>query len=71
MTSPTTLRIRLDTESGADPDAVWRAVRSATGGYLASQGLTGVDVVRAQEPPDPGTRGGKYRQVIAASTAEA
>ncbi|MGN6576048.1 MAG: hypothetical protein ACTHKG_10180 [Nocardioides sp.] len=65
MTSPTTLRIRLDTEPGADPEQVWAGVRAATAGYLAAQGLAGVELVRAPEPPEPARPGGKYRQVIA------
>lgn len=33
--------------------------------YLVRQGLTTIDLVRADEPPEQNARSGKFRQVIA------
>lgn len=65
QTSPTTLRVRLDVEQGADPDTVWDGVRAKVAAYLAAQEVPDVDIVRGVEQPEQSPGSAKYRQVIA------
>ena len=64
QTTPVTLRVRLRTVPGADPDAVWNAVQGEITSLLARRGLDRVKLERAKEPPEQ-SAGGKYRPVIA------
>ena len=61
--SPTTLRVRLRTAAGADPDTTWRAVHAEITRVLGQHNLAHVVVERAEEPPEQ-SAGGKYRAVI-------
>ncbi|WP_416972976.1 phenylacetate--CoA ligase family protein [Streptomyces sp. 4F14] len=63
QTTPTTLRVRLATAPGADPDTVWRASHDELTRLLADHHLDDVTVERAEEPPHQ-TPGGKYRTVV-------
>jgi phenylacetate-coenzyme A ligase PaaK-like adenylate-forming protein len=63
QTTPTSLRVRIQPAAGADPDQVWRAVRSEVGQVLAARSLGHVAVARAEEPPEQ-SPGGKFRAVI-------
>ncbi len=63
QTAPTTLRVRLRPEAGADPDRVWQAVRSEISRLLAEHGICHVSVERGEEAPER-SQGGKYREVI-------
>lgn len=69
QTGPSTLRVRLERKAGVDEEVVWRDVATNLAAYLARQGVTGVHVVRASEPPEQGARFGKFRQVIAVPRA--
>lgn len=61
--TPNTLRVRLLVEAGADPEAVWQAVRDGLTRLLADHRLGHVRLERAEEPPEQ-SAGGKYRPVI-------
>jgi len=69
QTAPTTLRVRLRLESGADPDRVWRTVHGELKHLLDSHDLHRVTIERGEEPPEQST-GGKVRQVIPLAKAE-
>ena len=64
---PRSLKVRLETEKGADEGAVWRSVETRTRRYLAAQGAATVSVGRDPAPPAPDPRSGKFRQVWAVS----
>jgi len=66
QTGPASLRLRLDLAPDAPADGVWDAACSSLAGYLADQGLAGVEVVRAAEPPEVSATSGKFRQVLSA-----
>jgi phenylacetate-CoA ligase len=74
QTAPDTLRLRLEAWPGADAQAAWGAASRAVQDYLAAQGVGGVSLVRAPEPPQADPVSGKFRQVWAelqaASTSE-
>lgn len=63
QTTPTTLRVRLRLDPGAEPNGVWRAVHAALARLLKAHGLDQVAIERADEPPEP-SAGGKYRTVV-------
>ena len=63
QTAPNQLTVRL--QATGDAGAVWMAVRRRVKAYLASQGLTMVAVERADEPPAPNPRSGKFRHIWA------
>lgn len=63
QTTPTNLRVRLRTASGANPDSVWQSLHTEITHLLATHHLDHVSVERAEEPPAP-SPGGKYRPVI-------
>lgn len=66
QTGSSTLRLRLEPREDADIEPVWHAVTKAPRSFLIAQGLAGVDIIRADEPPEQNGRSGKFRQVIAA-----
>lgn len=65
QTGPSSLTLRLDFRSDAEPQQVWDRTCAALTEYLDSQGVPGVQILRAPEPPVHNIRSGKYRQVIA------
>ncbi|MGZ8725011.1 MAG: phenylacetate--CoA ligase family protein [Aeromicrobium sp.] len=69
QTGPTSIRLRLEAETGADAEQMWRVAAANLNAYLVSQGLADVELVRASEPPQQSVRSGKFRQVIAGSQA--
>ena len=71
QTGPATIRLRLEPEAGTDAEAVWTGALERLRAYLADQGLHGVELIRADEPPAQDPRSGKFRQVIAAPTGTA
>lgn len=70
QTAPTSLRVRLRLEAGAEPDRVWEVLRSAVTRLLAEHGLGHVAVERGEEPPERSS-GGKVRKVIPLAREEA
>ncbi len=65
QTGPATLRVRLDVDSTADAETVWRGLVGRLAGYLHTVGLDNVELFRAPEPPEGRERpGAKFRQVI-------
>ncbi|MCC3650616.1 phenylacetate--CoA ligase family protein [Streptomyces sp. S07_1.15] len=63
QTTPTTLRVRVRTSTGADPDTVWTAVRAEIVGLLTAHQVGHCTVERGHEPPQQ-SAGGKFRVVI-------
>jgi phenylacetate-coenzyme A ligase PaaK-like adenylate-forming protein len=66
---PTSILLRLNLEPKAPAEQVWDSVCSKLAEYLATQGLAGIDIIRATEPPEGSATSGKFRQVIAAPPA--
>jgi phenylacetate-coenzyme A ligase PaaK-like adenylate-forming protein len=58
-----TLRVRLEPVRGADYEQVWENLASNLRDYLALQGLAGIRLLRAPEPPRRDARSGKFRQM--------
>lgn len=67
-TGPHTLRLRLEPQPGVDADGLRNVVEHNLNAYLASQGLAGVRLIHAAEPPRSDPRSGKFRQVVATSS---
>jgi phenylacetate-CoA ligase len=65
QTGPARLEVRLEPDSRADADQVWRDTRARLHRFLADLGLPDIAVVRAEGPPERSARSGKFRQVIA------
>ncbi|MFG1686513.1 phenylacetate--CoA ligase family protein [Nonomuraea sp. NPDC049269] len=63
QTAPTTLRVRLQPEEGADADRVWQAVRGEIAHLLTEHKVGDVTLEHAEEPPQQAP-GGKYRRII-------
>lgn len=61
--APTSLSIRLQPASGADPERIWQAVHAEITRLLTDHELDHITVNRAAEPPQQ-TPGGKFRAVI-------
>lgn len=61
--TPTSLRVRLRTAPGFDPERVWEALSHLLTGLLTAHKLGHVKVERDQGPPAR-SFGGKYRRVI-------
>lgn len=61
LTTSSTLRVRLQSRAGADPDHVWDEVRAKLVRMLSDHGLSHVTVDRATEPPElsPGGKSGR------------
>jgi hypothetical protein len=70
QTTSNTLRVRLQSRAGADPDHVWDEVRAKLVRMLSDHGLSHVAVDRAAEPPEL-SPGGKFRSVIPSPAAAA
>ena len=60
---PITLRVRLETEAGADRAHTWEELHRRLYGYLAVQGVPSVKIELAQEDPQSDPVSGKFRQV--------
>lgn len=65
QTELTTLRIRLETEPGANEIQVWTDLVSRVRTYLSAQGIPYVTLEHASERPAPHPVSGKFRQVWA------
>lgn len=63
QTTPTTLRVRFQVQSGAAPDDVWRSLHRDFGELFAEHGLGHVTMERGEEAPQR-SPGGKYREII-------
>jgi hypothetical protein len=63
QTAPTTLRVRFNPAEGAERSRVWQELHAQIRGLLDKNGLDGVTVELAEEPPQR-SLGGKHRQVI-------
>jgi phenylacetate-CoA ligase len=61
-----TIRVRLEARPGEDPERMWAGVLADLDRYLVAQGVTGVSLIRAEEPPRTDEKSGKFRQVIGA-----
>ncbi|MDA8201633.1 MAG: phenylacetate--CoA ligase family protein [Chloroflexi bacterium] len=57
------LRVRIEPDDEADREATWARVADRVDGYLASQGIAGVGVVRDEAPPARDRRSQKFRSV--------
>lgn len=65
QTGRTSVALRLDISAGAQTEQVWSAAIGNLARYFASQGLTGIEITRATEPPLHDIASGKFRHVIA------
>lgn len=63
QTGPKTLRVRLEVRTDAGAPSVWRSVTANLQNFLASQGVSGVTINKAEEKPYRDPRTGKFRQV--------
>ena len=57
------LRVRLEPDDESDRDATWARVADRMGGFLASQGIVGVDLVRDEALPARDLRSQKFQAV--------
>ena len=65
---PRSLTVRLSVTKPAEKEAVWNALRERLTDYLSAQGVAGVTIDRAAEPPHLHPRSGKFRQVYSEAT---
>jgi phenylacetate-CoA ligase len=63
QTGPEVLSVRIEVVPGSDSSEVWEGVVRRMRDYLLAQGLPGVRVERAQEPPMRDPVSGKFRTV--------
>lgn len=63
QTGPESLRLRLRTRPGADPDGVWADVEANLASALERRGARYVRIERGDEPPER-SPGGKHRTVV-------
>ena len=63
QTTPTNLRVRLKTASGADPNQIWQTVHNEMTHLLASYRLDHVTLECGEEAPEQ-SPGGKYRRIL-------
>ncbi|GIF45816.1 phenylacetate-coenzyme A ligase PaaK-like adenylate-forming protein [Asanoa ferruginea] len=63
QTAPATLRVRLKSAGGADPDQVWQTVRGEIAHLFTEQKIADIALERADEPPQQ-EPGGKFRRII-------
>lgn len=61
--APAKLSVRLEVFPDADITRVWEKMTHRLQGFLATQGLSWVEVVKAREPPRRDPVSGKFRQV--------
>ncbi len=65
QTGPASLLLRLDLEPGMQGQQAGDRACSNLTGFLAAQGLAGIDITRAAEGPQTSATSGKFRQIIA------
>ncbi len=65
QTGPRSLTLRLDVRPGAQPERVWERADADLAAYLAAQGLPGIAITRAPEPPQHSATSGTFPQIIA------
>ena len=65
QTGRKSIAVRLDINAAADTEQVWSDAIGNLARYLASQGLTGIEITRTAEPPVHNIASGKFRHVIA------
>lgn len=65
QTGPASVLLRLAPNPGWQAGQVWDSACRNLAGYLAAQGLAGVEIIRAAEAPETSATSGKFRQVIA------
>ncbi len=68
--NPVTLRVRLETETGADRARTWEELHRRLYGYLALQGVPSVEIELAPEDPQSDPVSGKFRQVWVLGTVD-
>ncbi len=68
--NPVTLRVRLETETGADRAHTWEELHRRLHGYLALQGVPSVKIELAPEDPQSDPVSGKFRQVWVLRTVD-
>ncbi len=71
QTSPTELKIRVETAEGADPEVVWQGVQERVQRYFTQQNTAPVTILRDAQEPAPDPRSGKFRHVIKAMNNQA
>lgn len=64
QTGPRSLKLRLEISTDAEPEHIWAQACGRLADYLAAQGLSGVAIDRAVEPPQRSPTSAKFRQVI-------
>jgi hypothetical protein len=64
QTTPVSLRVRVEAEPGVEVERTRADAVAKVRAYLVEQGLGGVDVVGATEPPEPSARSGKFRAIV-------
>lgn len=65
---PRTLMVRLSATKPAQEQAVWNMLQERLTDYLSAQGVAGVTIDKAPEPPQLHPRSGKFRQVYSEAT---
>ena len=63
QTEPLKLTVRLAANDAGEERVVWEALRALRATYLAEQGVAGVTIEKAAEPPQLHPRSGKFQQV--------
>jgi phenylacetate-coenzyme A ligase PaaK-like adenylate-forming protein len=63
QTGPARLTLRIEPAGGVDPATAWTAVSARVRAYLAREGLAGVRLEAAADPPRADPVSGKYRKV--------
>ncbi|MCL4251647.1 MAG: phenylacetate--CoA ligase family protein [Anaerolineae bacterium] len=63
QTNATTLSVRLEAAANADEAQVWQSVVQRLEDYLASQGLTTIQIERSADAPHKHATSGKFRHV--------
>ena len=69
QTGPASVLLKLALEPRAHAGQVWDSACWNLTGYLTAQGLAGIEIIRAAEPPETSAISGKFRQVIAGPQA--
>ncbi|MFG1930687.1 phenylacetate--CoA ligase family protein [Mycobacterium sp. NPDC048908] len=67
--TPASLTVRLSVENGSEERPVWAALSKRLTDFLSTHGITTVTIDKADEPPAPHSRSGKFRQVYTEPTA--
>ena len=70
QTGPASVLLKLALKPGTHAGQVWDRARRNLTGYLAAQGLAGVEIISAAEPPETSATSGKFRQIIAGPSSQ-